>query len=185
MLAAVQDVQHRHGQSVGFGIVQIAVQRFLASLAAAWATAKDAPRMAFCAEMRFISGAVQFNHDIVNRFPARRLPFRSGRRRCLYLHYLLPSELPIRYNGFCHRRAVRWLRICRCWRLTALRRPDGAAIQYHSGGNGRISTGVEDFTGFDALDFRHATSFLKNFRAWQTVSEKETGGCCPSHGRTI
>ena len=33
-------------------------------------------------------------------------------------------------------------------------------IQNDGGGNSGISAGIEDFTGFDALDFRHATSFL-------------------------
>jgi len=28
VFAAVEDVQHRHRQSVGFGIIQISVQRF-------------------------------------------------------------------------------------------------------------------------------------------------------------
>ena len=55
VLAAVDDVRHRHRQLAGVGAADVAVQRQVVAIAAALATARDTPRMAFAPSLDLFS----------------------------------------------------------------------------------------------------------------------------------
>ena len=164
--AAVHDVHHRDGQRHGAGAAQVAEERERAGVRRGAADGHRDAEDRVRAEIRLRLGAVEVDHEAVdlgllarvhpeNLGRDRLVHVLDGRKDALAAEALLVAVAQLQGLARAGGRAGRHPRA-----------PRRAALEQTLDFDGRVTAGIEDFTGVNGFDGVHADSSMVEFDAY-------------------
>ena len=155
MLPAIDDVHHRHWQDMGIYAANIAIERKATCIRRRFRYRKADAQNGIRAQVRFIVGAIQINHDRIDIFLLLGVQFDQGfknwpvnglnRLKHALAHIFGHIAIAL-FNGF--------IRTCRGARRDC-RTAETAVLQHDINFNRRISPAVEDLACVNIEDSCH------------------------------